>query len=60
MLFFIQQLMVQIPSERVALHPNFDTIEVRVHFGANGCRRVQFVLAVYNSNQILLLRKYSR
>ena len=28
---------VRIPSERVAPHPNFDTIEVRVQ---NGCRRV--------------------
>ncbi len=37
MLLFIQQLMVQIPSERVALHGNFDTIAVRVQ---NGCRRV--------------------
>ena len=25
----------------MALHPNFDTIAVRVHFGANGCIRVQ-------------------
>ena len=28
MLLFIQQLMVQIPSERVALHYNFDTIAI--------------------------------
>lgn len=28
----------------MALHSNFDTIEVRVHFGANGCIRVHFVL----------------
>ena len=27
----------------MALPGNFDTIEVRVHFGANGCIRVQFV-----------------
>ena len=28
----------------VALHGNFDTIAIRVHFGAKGCIRVQFVL----------------
>ena len=28
----------------MALHPNFDTIAVRVHFGANGCIGVHFVL----------------
>ena len=28
-------------SVLMALHYNFDTIEVRVHFGANGCIRVQ-------------------
>ena len=31
----------------MALHPNFDTIAVRVHFGAAGCIRVQFVLVLY-------------
>ena len=30
----------------MALHPNFDTIAVKVHFGANGCIRVQFVLVI--------------
>ncbi len=30
----------------MALHPNFDTIAVRVHFGASGCKRVQFVLVL--------------
>ena len=30
----------------MALHSNFDTIAVRVHFGANGCIRVQFVLVL--------------
>ena len=38
--------MVQIPSERVALVGNFDTIAVRVHFGACGRIRVQFVLII--------------
>jgi len=28
----------------MALHYNFDTIAVRVHFGASGCIRVRFVL----------------
>ena len=28
----------------MALQGNFDTIEVRVHFGAAGCIRVHFVL----------------
>ena len=46
MLSFIPQLMVQIPSERVALHGNFDTIAVRVHFGASGRIRVQFMLVL--------------
>ena len=43
---------VRIPSERIELPDNFNTIEVRVHFGASGCIRVQFVLsfALVNKN----------
>ena len=37
MLSFIPQLMIQIPSEQVALLGNFDTTAVRVQ---NGCKRV--------------------
>ena len=40
----------------MALHPNFDTIVVRVHFGAKGCRKVHFVLVIevkYKLMQIL-------
>ena len=33
-----------IRSSAVALHYNFDTIAVRVRFGASRCIRVQFVL----------------
>jgi hypothetical protein len=33
----------------MALQGNFDTIAVRVHFGARGCIRVQFVLILVNA-----------
>jgi len=39
----LKEFPVEIRSSGVALHPNFDTIAVRVHFGAKGCIRVQFV-----------------
>ena len=32
----------------MTLHGNFDTIAVRVHFGANGCIRVHFVPVFVN------------
>lgn len=42
---------VRILSERLALHGNFDTIAVRVHFGANGCIRVRFVLVLHGKRK---------
>ena len=34
------QALYQNLRAELALHPNFDTIEARVHFGANGCGQV--------------------
>ena len=40
------QALYQNLRAELALHGNFDTIAVRVHFGASGCKRVQFVLVL--------------
>ena len=45
---------VGIRQTRVALHCNFDTIAVRVHFGASGCIRVQFALGLKYSTYFVL------
>lgn len=49
-----QQKSQSIMTDLMALHPNFDTIAVRVQFGANGCVRVQFVLVsiICSSNSV--------
>jgi hypothetical protein len=35
----------------MALHGNFDTIAVRVQFGASGCIRVRFVLVLHGKRK---------
>jgi hypothetical protein len=40
------------------LHPNFDTIAVRVHFGACGCIRVHCAELIYSNSRRALKHEY--